>query len=62
MIAKASEQEPSLKFGELRDVLSPGHHIHDRRSRGRRSDLLKLPNNTALGHKVLLLLYDQNLC
>ena len=43
MIAKASEQEPSLKFGELRDVLSPGHRIHDRRSRGRRSDLLKFP-------------------
>ena len=35
--------EPSLKFGELRDVLSPGHRIHDRRIRGRRSDLLKLP-------------------
>ena len=32
-----------MKFGELRDVLSPGHRIHDRRSRGRRSDLLKLP-------------------
>ena len=43
IIAKASEQEPSLKFGELRDVLSPGHRIHDPRSSGRRSDLLKLP-------------------
>ena len=32
-----------MKFGELRDVLSPGHRIHDRSSRGRRSDLLKLP-------------------
>ena len=32
-----------MKFGELPDVLSPGHRIHDRRSRGRRSDLLKLP-------------------
>ena len=46
MIAKASEQEPSLKLGELRDVLSPGHRIHDCRSRGRRSDLLTLPTNT----------------
>ena len=52
-MAKAIEQEPSLKFGELRDVLSPEHRIHDRRSRGRRSDLLKLPNssiNTAGDH------------
>ena len=31
-----------MKFGELPEVLSPGHRIHDRRSRGRRSDLLKL--------------------
>ena len=44
IIAKASEQELSLKFGELQDVLSPGHRIHDLRSRGRRSDLVKLPN------------------
>ena len=36
-----------MKFDELRDVLSPGHRIHDRRSRGRRSDLLKLPNISA---------------
>ena len=42
IIAKAREQELSLKFGELQDVLSPGHRIHDRRSRGRRSDLVKL--------------------
>ena len=44
---KASEQfknKPSLNIGELRDVLFPGHRIHDRRSRGRRSDLVKLPN------------------
>ena len=32
-----------MKFGELRDVLSPRHRIHDRRNIGRRSDLLKLP-------------------
>ena len=29
------------------DVLSPGLRIHDRRSRGRRSDLLKVPNEFA---------------
>ena len=42
---KASEQFKNRAwiFGELRDVLSPGHCIHDRRSRGHRSDLLKLP-------------------
>ena len=30
------------------DVLSPGLRIHDRRSRGRRSDLLKVPNVSAV--------------
>ena len=55
-----------MKFGELRDVLSPGHRIHDRRSRGRRSDLLKLPTtdfidyieNTKVPADVILVSMD----
>ena len=49
-------------LASLRDVLSPGHRIHDLRSRGRRSDLLKLPTlGSDFGSIISLKLFEKKI-